>query len=136
MTASFESFCLASGIEALVEMMENDAQAACGPRHAKRLNQAIKVDSYQMLRINEAPTVEVHHIDSNEAPGGIGEPGTAAIAPAVVNAIFAATGKRLRKLPIDTEQIKVCLKDLEANFWSEFNIAAESSVQIDRGCPA
>jgi isoquinoline 1-oxidoreductase beta subunit len=63
-------------------------------------------DSYQMLRINEAPTVEVHLIDSNEAPGGIGEPGTAAIAPAVVNAIFAATGKRLRKLPIDAEQLK------------------------------
>ena len=62
-------------------------------------------DSYQMLRINEAPTVEVHLIDSNEAPGGIGEPGTAAIAPAVVNAIFAATGKRLRKLPIDAEQL-------------------------------
>jgi CO/xanthine dehydrogenase Mo-binding subunit len=63
-------------------------------------------DSYQMLRINEAPAVEVHLIDNNEAPGGIGEPGTAAIAPAVVNAIFAATGKRLRKLPIDTEQLK------------------------------
>jgi isoquinoline 1-oxidoreductase subunit beta len=62
-------------------------------------------DSYQMLRINEAPTVEVHLIDSNEAPGGIGEPGTAAIAPAVVNAIFAATGKRLRKLPIDAGQL-------------------------------
>ncbi len=62
-------------------------------------------DSYQMLRINEAPTVEVHLIDSNEAPGGIGEPGTAAIAPAVVNAIFAATGKRLRKLPIDAKQL-------------------------------
>ena len=62
-------------------------------------------DSYQILRINEAPTVEVHLIDSNEAPGGIGEPGTAAIAPAVVNAIFAATGKRLRKLPIDAEQL-------------------------------
>ena len=69
-----------------------------------RVEQA-NFDSYQMLRINEAPTVEVHLIDSNEAPGGIGEPGTAAIAPAVVNAIFAATGKRLRKLPIDAEQL-------------------------------
>ncbi len=59
-------------------------------------------DSYQMLRINEAPVIEVYLIDSEEAPGGIGEPGTAAIAPAVVNAIYAATGKRLGKLPIDS----------------------------------
>jgi isoquinoline 1-oxidoreductase subunit beta len=64
-------------------------------------------DNYQMLRIDEAPAVEVHLVDSAGAPGGLGEPGTAAIAPAVVNAIFAATGKRLRKLPIDQEQLKV-----------------------------
>ena len=63
-------------------------------------------DSYQSLRIDEAPKIEVHIVPSGEAPGGIGEPGTAAIAPAVVNAIFAATGKRLRKLPIDTGQLK------------------------------
>jgi isoquinoline 1-oxidoreductase subunit beta len=63
-------------------------------------------DSYQVLRINEAPAIEVHLISSNEAPGGIGEPGTAAIAPAVVNAIFAATGKRLRKLPVDAHALK------------------------------
>ena len=58
-----------------------------------------------MLRIDEAPTLEVYLVDS-EAPGGMGEPGTAAIAPAMVNAVFAATGKRLRKLPIDTQQLK------------------------------
>ena len=63
-------------------------------------------DSYQVVRINEAPQVEVHIVDSREGPGGIGEPGTAAIAPAVVNAIFAATGKRLRKLPIDSGALK------------------------------
>jgi isoquinoline 1-oxidoreductase subunit beta len=63
-------------------------------------------DNYQALRINEAPTIEVYMIDSNEEPGGIGEPGTAAIAPAVVNAVFALTGKRLRQLPIDTAQLK------------------------------
>jgi isoquinoline 1-oxidoreductase beta subunit len=45
-------------------------------------------------------------VESNAEPGGIGEPGTAAIAPAIVNAIFAATGKRLRKLPIDAQQLK------------------------------
>ena len=63
-------------------------------------------DNYEVLRINEAPTIEVHMIDSHEEPGGIGEPGTATIAPAVVNAIFALTGKRLRQLPIDTAQLK------------------------------
>jgi isoquinoline 1-oxidoreductase beta subunit len=63
-------------------------------------------DSYQMLRIDETPTIEVYLIDSAEPPGGMGEPSTATIAPAVVNAIFAATGKRLRKLPIDTTQLK------------------------------
>jgi isoquinoline 1-oxidoreductase beta subunit len=46
------------------------------------------------------PKVEVHIVPSKEAPGGIGEPGTPAVAPAVANAIFAATGKRIRKLPI------------------------------------
>jgi isoquinoline 1-oxidoreductase beta subunit len=58
------------------------------------------------LRINEAPAIEVHMIDSEEEPGGIGEPGTAAIAPAVVNAIFALTGKRVRQLPVDAAQLK------------------------------
>ena len=50
--------------------------------------------------MNEAPAIEVHLVRSSEAPGGIGEPGTAATAPALSNAIFAATGKRLRKLPL------------------------------------
>ena len=63
-------------------------------------------DNYRMLRINEAPAIEVHIVESAEAPGGIGEPGTAVIAPAVANAIFAATGKRLRKLPIDAAALK------------------------------
>jgi isoquinoline 1-oxidoreductase beta subunit len=63
-------------------------------------------DTYQMLRMNEAPAIEVHIIQSSEPPGGMGEPGTSAIAPAVANAIFAATGKRLRKLPIDATQLK------------------------------
>jgi isoquinoline 1-oxidoreductase subunit beta len=63
-------------------------------------------DNYQALRINEAPIIEVHLIDSHEEPGGIGETGTATITPAVVNAIYALTEKRLRKLPIDTAQLK------------------------------
>jgi isoquinoline 1-oxidoreductase subunit beta len=63
-------------------------------------------DTYQMLRMSEAPAVEVYIVQSSELPGGMGEPGTSAIVPAVINAIFAATGKRLRKLPIDTAALK------------------------------
>lgn len=63
-------------------------------------------DSYQILRINEAPVVEVHVVQNSEAPGGLGEAGTSAIVPAVANAIFAATGKRLRKMPVDMAALK------------------------------
>ena len=55
---------------------------------------------YQMLRLAEMPKVEVYIVPSTDAQGGVGEPGTPPIAPAVANAIFAATGKRIRKLPI------------------------------------
>ncbi len=61
---------------------------------------------YQMLRMNEAPAIEVYIVNSTEAPGGMGEAGTSAIVPAVTNAIFAATGKRLRKPPVDTAALK------------------------------
>ena len=63
-------------------------------------------DSYQMLRMNEAPAIDVYIVQSSEAPGGMGEPGTSAIVPAIANAIFAATGKRLRKMPIDVSMLK------------------------------
>jgi isoquinoline 1-oxidoreductase subunit beta len=63
-------------------------------------------DNYQILRINEAPEVEVHIVQSQEPPGGMGEAGTSLIVPAVANAIFAATGKRLRKLPVDSAMLK------------------------------
>jgi isoquinoline 1-oxidoreductase subunit beta len=55
---------------------------------------------YKMLRMNETPVMEVYIADSNEKMGGAGEPGTPPIAPAIANAIFAATGKRVRKLPL------------------------------------
>jgi isoquinoline 1-oxidoreductase beta subunit len=63
-------------------------------------------DAYRMMRIDETPTIDVHIIESDAAPGGIGEPGASAIAPAVVNAIFAATGKRLRRLPIKPSDLR------------------------------
>jgi isoquinoline 1-oxidoreductase beta subunit len=61
---------------------------------------------YPVLRINEMPKVEVHIVPSTEGPGGVGEPGTPPIAPALVNAIFAVTGKRIRALPIDPAQLR------------------------------
>ena len=60
---------------------------------------------YELLRVNDMPQVEVHIMPSNEAPGGAGEPGTPPIAPAVCNAIFAATGKPIRRLPIRAEDL-------------------------------
>jgi isoquinoline 1-oxidoreductase beta subunit len=70
-----------------------------------RVEQA-NFDSYQMLRMDEAPAIEVHIVQSLEPPGGMGEAGTSAIVPAVTNAIFAATGKRLRKLPVDAAALR------------------------------
>jgi CO/xanthine dehydrogenase Mo-binding subunit len=58
-------------------------------------------NDYRSLRINETPTIEVHVVQSEESPGGLGEVGTAIAAPALGNAIFAATGVRLRSLPVD-----------------------------------
>jgi len=57
-------------------------------------------NDYRMLRMSEAPAIDVHLVSSSEAPGGVGEPGTSAVIPAVTNAIFAATGRRIRKLPV------------------------------------
>jgi isoquinoline 1-oxidoreductase beta subunit len=56
--------------------------------------------SFPMLRMNECPQIETHIVESNEKSGGIGEPGVPCTAPAIANAVFAATGKRIRKLPI------------------------------------
>jgi isoquinoline 1-oxidoreductase beta subunit len=61
---------------------------------------------YEMLRIDLAPAIEVYIIQNSEPPGGLGEAGTSAIVPAVANAIFAATGKRLRKMPVDATELK------------------------------
>jgi isoquinoline 1-oxidoreductase subunit beta len=69
-----------------------------------RVEQA-NFNQYDMLRIDEAPVVEVHIVPSTENPGGIGEAGVPAIAPAVCNAVYKATGKRVRRLPIRAEEL-------------------------------
>jgi isoquinoline 1-oxidoreductase beta subunit len=61
---------------------------------------------YPMMRINEMPVVETFILDSGEAPGGLGEPGVPPVAPALCNAIFALTGKRVRTLPIRPEELR------------------------------
>jgi isoquinoline 1-oxidoreductase beta subunit len=63
-------------------------------------------DTYPVLRMRETPPVEVHIVPSTADPGGVGEPGTSGIFPAVTNAIFHATGKRVLDLPIDTALLK------------------------------
>jgi isoquinoline 1-oxidoreductase beta subunit len=70
-----------------------------------RVEQA-NFNDYRMLRINEAPIIQVEVVKSGADPGGIGEPGTTSLAPAVLNAVYAATGVRLRKLPINAALLK------------------------------
>jgi isoquinoline 1-oxidoreductase beta subunit len=62
-------------------------------------------DNYRVARMNEAPRIDAYVVDSSEAPGGIGEPATALVAPAVCNAIYAATGRRLRSLPLTRHRL-------------------------------
>jgi isoquinoline 1-oxidoreductase beta subunit len=68
---------------------------------------------YRSLRMNEAPPVELYRIESGQPPGGLGEVGTAIAAPALGNAIFAATGVRLRALPVDRSQLALNAAALE-----------------------
>jgi len=68
-------------------------------------------DNYDLLRIHEAPEVNVHFVESNDPMGGLGEPGVPPVAPAVANAVFAASGARVRSLPITPKAVLGALKD-------------------------
>jgi len=95
---------------------ENQAQGAVLDGLAQALGQAITFEKgramqtnlheFQLLRMHQAPPVEVHFIRSNNSPTGLGEPALPPAIPALGNAIFAATGKRVRKLPIDPTELK------------------------------
>jgi isoquinoline 1-oxidoreductase beta subunit len=61
---------------------------------------------YPILRMSQAPKIDVVIVSSSEAPGGIGEPGTAGVGAALTNAVFAATGVRVRELPLRAELLK------------------------------
>jgi len=67
--------------------------------------QETNFDRYRLMRMNEAPVIDITLVQSSEKPGGIGEPATALIGPAVANAVFAATGKRVRRMPFTAETI-------------------------------
>ena len=63
-------------------------------------------DQFPLVRMNQAPAIDIILVNSTEKPGGIGEPATALIAPAVANALATLTGKRLRQLPMTAAAIQ------------------------------
>jgi isoquinoline 1-oxidoreductase beta subunit len=94
---------------AQVQSCINFGQSACLWGEVTIKNGSVEqnnFDTFRVARINDAPkTIDVHFINTDSTPGGLGEPGTAVVQPAIANAIFAATGKRVRTLPYTPENI-------------------------------
>jgi isoquinoline 1-oxidoreductase beta subunit len=111
-TAVVDAGTLVHPDQALAQMQGtiNFGQSACMWGEITIKNGGVEqtnFDMYRVARINEAPKVlDIHFIKSDSTPGGLGEPGTAVIQPAIGNAIFAASGKRCRTLPFSPENIK------------------------------
>ena len=68
--------------------------------------QQTNFNNYPMVRLNESPQISITLVNSTATPGGIGEPATALVVPAIANAVAALTGKRVRKLPITAQSIQ------------------------------
>lgn len=95
-----------------------------------RVEQA-NYNDYRMLRINETPPIQVIHMPTNNPPGGIGETGTTAAAPALTNAIFAATGVRIRELPIDHGLLKRDARRDRAGLIAPIGAAAAAAAAVE-----
>lgn len=80
-----------------------------GSAFAKGQPQDTNLDTYTPLRMGDVPEVEIEFLPSTEVPVGLGEPATTVVAPAIANAIFAASGARLRHLPIRPEAVRQAL---------------------------
>jgi isoquinoline 1-oxidoreductase subunit beta len=111
-TAVVDAGTLVHPDQALAQMQStiNFGQSACMWGEITLRNgevQQTNFDTYRVARINEAPKVlDIHFLKSDSTPGGLGEPGTAVVQPAIGNAIFAACGKRARTLPFTPENIR------------------------------
>lgn len=81
-----------------------------GSEFVNGLPRDTNLDTYTPLRMGDVPEIEVELMPSDEAPVGLGEPATTVVAPAIGNAIFAASGARLRHLPIRPEAVRQALK--------------------------
>jgi isoquinoline 1-oxidoreductase beta subunit len=83
-------------------------------RFAKGGVQSANFNDYKIMTMSKTPQIEVHIVRSTEKMGGIGEPGVPPLAPAVANAVFAATGARVRRLPLTPENVLEAMKKKEA----------------------
>ena len=86
-------FALSAALHGAITLKDGEVQQA-------------NFDTYPPIRIFEMPKIEVHIVPSAEKPTGMGEPGVPPLAPAVANAVAAATGKRVRRLPINPDELK------------------------------